>query len=87
MTLNPTFTPASVEVSIVPESIEPSTGNPIARAYVERPAYEGSYEITPSAEAQVIPTNGLRMTGDFTIAPIPSNYGLVTWNGSVITVS
>ena len=87
MTLNPTFTPASVEVLITSESIEPSTGNPIARDYVERPAYEGSYEVTPSAEAQVISTNGLRMTDDFTIAPIPNNYGLITWNGSVITVS
>ena len=87
MTLNPTFTPASVEVSIVSERFESSTGNPIARDYVERPAYEGSYTLTPTAEEQIIPTNGLRMTDDLTIAPIPNNYGLITWNGSVITVS
>lgn len=49
--------------------------------------YEGSYEITPSAAAQVLPTASLRMTDDLTINPIPSNYGLITWNGSTITVS
>ena len=49
--------------------------------------YEGSYEITPSATAQVLPTASLRMTGDLTVNPIPSNYGLITWNGSTITVS
>lgn len=87
MTLNPIYTPASVEVAVVPASIEPSTGNPIARDFVERPAYEGSYTLTPTAEEQIIPTNGLRMTDNLTIAPIPSNYGLITWNGSVITVS
>ena len=87
MTLNPIYTPASVEVAVVPASIEPSTGNPIARDFVERPAYEGSYELTPSAEAQVIQTNGLRMTSDLTIAPIPTNYGLITWDGTTITVS
>ena len=87
MTLTPTFTPATLDVTYEAANLEVSTGIMVARDYVERPAYEGSYEITPSAEAQVIPTNGLRMTDDFTIAPIPSNYGLVTWNGSVITVS
>lgn len=87
MTLNPIYTPTSVEVAVVPASIEPSTGNPIARDFIERPAYEGSYELTPSAEAQVIQTNGLRMTSDLTIAPIPTNYGLITWDGTTITVS
>ena len=87
MTLTPTFTPAVLEVTFESADLEVSTGIAVARDYVERPAYEGAYEITPSAEAQVIPTNGLRMTDDLTIAPIPSNYGLVTWNGSVITVS
>lgn len=87
MTLNPIYTPASVEVAVVPASIEPSTGNPIARDFVERPAYEGSYEIIPSNEAQIISTKNLRMTDDFTIAAIPQNYGLITWNGSILTVS
>ena len=53
----------------------------------ERPAYDGPYSVTPSAEEQVLDTNGKRMTGDVVIDPIPQNYGLITWNGSVLTVS
>ena len=49
--------------------------------------YTGVYTVTPSAETQVLPTNGLRMLDNVTINPIPSNYGLITWNGSVLTVS
>lgn len=50
-------------------------------------AYEGAYEVTPSATEQVLPTEGRVMQRDVVIAPIPSNYGLITWDGSVLTVS
>ena len=60
---------------------------PIAREYVERDPYTGSYEVTPSAETQTLLTEDLRMTDNVVINPIPNNYGLITWNGSVITVS
>lgn len=49
--------------------------------------YEGEYAFTPSSETQVIPTSNLVLDNNITIEPIPSNYGLVTWNGSYITVS
>lgn len=49
--------------------------------------YAGPYEVVPSREAQTLRTNGLLMDGNVTIAPIPSNYGLVEWNGSVLKVS
>ena len=49
--------------------------------------YEGDYEYTPSREAQIIPINGKKATDNITINPIPSNYGLITWDGSIITVS
>lgn len=49
--------------------------------------YEGEYTVTPSATAQTLATEGLVMTQDVTIAPIPNNYGLITWDGSVLTVS
>lgn len=49
--------------------------------------YTGEYEVTPSDEAQVLETSGLMMTDNVTINPIPSNYGLITWNGSTLTVS
>ena len=87
MTLTPTFVPASVITEFVAPSVQPSTGTPIARELVERNPYTGDYTITPSAEEQVLETKGLRMTDNLTINPIPSNYGLITWNGSTITVS
>lgn len=49
--------------------------------------YEGSYEYTPTQETQIIPIEGLRAVQDITINPIPSNYGLITWNGATLTVS
>lgn len=55
--------------------------------YVLPPSYTGSYTVTPSAETQTLETAELYMTGNITINPIPSNYGLITWNGSVLTVS
>lgn len=51
------------------------------------PKYEGPYEFTPGAEEQTVPIAQLQATQDITINPIPSNYGLVTYNGSVITIS
>lgn len=54
---------------------------------IDADVYEGSYEVTPSAETQTLNTSGLMMSQDVTINPIPSNYGLITWNGSTLTVS
>ena len=56
---------------------------------IERAAerYGGPYEVTPSAATQVLGTDGLVMTGDVVVQPIPSNYGLITWNGAALTVS
>ncbi len=49
--------------------------------------YRGIYEVTPSREMVELQTNGLSMARNVIINPIPSNYGLITWNGSVLTVS
>lgn len=51
------------------------------------PVYEGVYEVTPTEETQILNTNNLKMTDNVTINPIPSNYGLITWNGTTLTVS
>lgn len=51
------------------------------------PEYDGEYDIVPSGQAQVFGTNGTKLTHDFVVEPIPSNYGLITWDGSTITVS
>lgn len=49
--------------------------------------YEGDYEVTPNRETQTLQTAGLYMRGNVTVNPIPSNYGLIEWNGSALRVS
>lgn len=76
------------QISVEAESGEKSvdvSSEPITITGTE--PYEGEYSVTPSASEQILETEGLRMTQNVTIAPIPNNYGLITWNGSVITVS
>lgn len=51
------------------------------------PDYTGTYEVTPSSSTQTLSVSDKRMTQDVVINPIPSNYGLITWNGSYLTVS
>lgn len=55
--------------------------------YAQQEEYSGPTIITPSGETQILNTAGLLVTADLTINPIPSNYGLITWNGSILTVS
>ena len=59
--------------------------NPIQ--IVQGDPYTGAYEITPTQEEQTLSTSGLFMQADVIINPIPSNYGLITWDGSTLTVS
>lgn len=49
--------------------------------------YDGPYSVTPSDSAQTLLTQGKAMTDNVIVGPIPNNYGLITWNGSVLTVS
>ena len=49
--------------------------------------YDGPVTVTPSEETQTLATAGLAVMQNITVNPIPSNYGLITYNGSVITVS
>lgn len=63
-----------VEVGFAAPSLGVSTGTPVARDYVERPAYEGPYSVTPTESPQTLSTNGKRMTGNVAVGAIPSNY-------------
>lgn len=57
--------------------------------YIEVPVgetYDGNYVITPSDEEQILPTQGLVSSNNFTIKPVPNTYGRIAWNGSAITV-
>lgn len=51
------------------------------------PDYTGPTSVTPSAQAQTLHTKGTALLSDITIGAIPQNYGLVTWDGSTLTVS
>jgi hypothetical protein len=53
----------------------------------ELPAYTGETEVTPSNETQTLQTANTALYDNITINPIPSNYGLITWDGSTLTVS
>lgn len=48
--------------------------------------YEGSYEFTPTDEAQTIAIAGQIAEQNITINPVPQNYGRIEWNGSTLRV-
>lgn len=76
----------SVPVSITDDGVNIAVGIGAAYTAVEGQPYEGSYTVTPGQEAQVLETRGKIMTENVTVNPIPQNYGLVTWNGSALTI-
>ena len=58
--------------------------SPNAGAY---PEYAGPTTITPTTATQTLNTAFKSVLNNITINPIPSNYGLITWDGSTLTVS
>lgn len=51
------------------------------------PDYAGTVEVTPSTEQVVLATAGTVVRQDIVVNPVPSNYGLITYNGAYLTVS
>lgn len=49
--------------------------------------YTGEYRFAPTTEEQIIAISGLKAKENIVIESIPSNYGLITWDGIVLTVS
>lgn len=87
MKLTAEFKPQSVSVSVDAVSMGVSIGTPIVKEYVDVETYTGDYEVTPSSEVQTLNTSGLRLTRNIVVNPVPTNYGLITWNGAFLTVS
>lgn len=85
------FTPniISVEASMIGRTIEADADiiTKVEHYHSQYPDYEGETTFTPSAEMQTIPTAHTVLLSNITINPIPSNYGLITWNGTTLTVS
>lgn len=51
------------------------------------PVYDGPVTVVPTGETQVLETQYRSVMSRITVAPIPRNYGLITYNGRTITVS
>ena len=49
--------------------------------------YTGEYVFTPGDEETVAQTKRKYLSEDIVIRKVPSNYGRIGWNGSVLTVS
>jgi hypothetical protein len=77
--------PVNVTVSEGSVAVNLGVETPIVTSTI--PDYEGEYVFTPTQETQTVGTNGMRLLDNITINPIPSNYGLIGWNGSILTVS
>lgn len=88
MKLTAVFKPTqAISVSVNADTMGVTLGTPVVKEYVDVQTYTGEYEVTPSAETQTLDTAGLRLARNVTVNPIPQNYGLITWNGSFLTVS
>lgn len=52
------------------------------------PIYTGQTTITPLRNiTQILPTANTTVLDAIVVNPIPSNYGLITWDGSKLTIS
>lgn len=88
MKLTAVFKPTqAISVSVNADTMGVTLDTPVVKEYVDVQTYTGEYEVTPSAETQTLNTEGLRLTRNVTVNPIPQNYGLITWNGAFLTVS
>ena len=49
--------------------------------------YSGVTHITPNTDTQIFYTEKKLVGANIVVDPIPSDWGHITWNGSVLTVS
>lgn len=69
------------------DGYEVSTDSKIVINKIGSDPYEGEYVITPSGAMQILEIKNKTAAQNITIQPIPQNYGLIAWNGSILTVS
>lgn len=87
MKIDISIAPQIVEINAKPQTAEIVLGNPVFTDHTDTEPYAGPYEVTPTQSTQVLATEDLRMVQNVTVNPIPSNYGMISWDGSVLTVS
>lgn len=61
-------------------------GDPVVKSD-DLPDYEGPYSVIPGTVEQILNTKNKALSDVITVLPIPENYGLITYNGTTITVS
>lgn len=90
----PIYIPMSVAVNnaALPMSVAVNTASFNLSSAVKvvisgAPEYQGVTEVTPTRSTQTLQTRGYLLRDNITVNPIPSNYGLITWDGSALTVS
>ena len=76
-----------VGVEVISCKYDADFGVQIVRELVGGEPYDGSYSVIPSNEVQTLPTSGKLLARNVVVGAIPSNYGLISWNGSYLTVS
>lgn len=86
MTFTISFSSPQVGISFDSGGMDIEAGNQIIREYIDVPAYEGPYSVTPSEETQVLSGRNKKMTEDIVVNPIPDNYCRFLWDGTSITV-
>lgn len=89
LTVSATLTPSiiSATAEAVKRSVETSADLATVTRSEDHDYYEGEVVFTPSDSVQIVATKDLVLSDDITINPIPSNYGLISWNGRGLLVS
>lgn len=77
----------TVPMSVAADGVTLEVNIGAAYSTISGEPYEGEYTVTPGQTRQVLETNGKVMANNVVVNPIPQNYGLITWNGSVLTIS
>lgn len=78
--------PAEMELPEDEEPAELDVGDAVI-VHESLPVYDGPVTVVPSPWEQVLETRYTSVMDRITVAPIPKNYGLITYNGRTITVS
>lgn len=85
ITISEQPTQFNIKIKDASERVGVATSIPIiTKVY---PTYTDSYVVTPTNSEQVLDTTNKLLTQDIVVGPIPSNYGLITWNGSMLHIS
>lgn len=66
---------------------EVSAGGLIQGELTKPVKYNGEYIIIPSEYEQTVDTEDRYFTANIIVKPIPSNWGKISWDGSVMTIT